>query len=106
MVLLLTENLSDGSISPEFLASLEREVSTSADTGMPRAKRQKLDAGSSLSLKERVSICSALKNVVQGRPPPPQLWRRLGSTEATQHFEFILQVSVKGNNLLVLPTTI
>ena len=99
MVELLTDDLLDESISPEFLASLEREVPSFAGLGEPKAKRQKLgftEACSLLSLEEKVTICSALKNVVQGEPPHPQLWRKLGSTDTTHHLEFILQVSLGG----------
>ena len=92
----LTRNLLEESVSCELLASLERGVSSFAEPAEPRPKRQKLDgsAGSLLSVEDKLTACCALKNIIQGQSPHPQLWGRLCSTESDHLVDFILQVSL------------
>ncbi len=95
---MLTRDLLSESISPELLASLEREVPppTAAETAEPKPKRQRLDvdgdSSSTLSLEDKVTLCAAFKNVVMGNPPHPRLWSKLGS--AGSKVDFILQVGL------------
>lgn len=81
----------------ELLTSLERQVPHETEGAEPKPKRQKLDsvaAGSAaVSLRDKVTICSALRRVLEGFPPPPHLWGLLASGNSLRHMEFILLVS-------------
>lgn len=83
------------SLSSELMSTLEREV-PSLDEAEPKSKRQKLescDVSSLLDLSDKVTICSGIKRVLEGRAPHPWLWSMLRAGNM-DHIEFILQVQV------------
>ena len=74
------------------LESLERRLSAASEDP-PQPKRQKLEStGNSLSPGAKVTLCSALGRVLEGKPPPPRVWRIFMSNGA-DCIEFLLQVS-------------
>lgn len=95
VVEILVRDMGERTLPFELLTSLERLIPPCEEGVEPKIKRQKLDVciGSPvISLSDKVAVCSALRRVLEGFPPPPCLWAMLASG-STHHMEFILLVS-------------
>lgn len=82
-------------ISTAAIFSLELEADSLNLTAPPEPKRGRVDSLSSVTVKDRLAVYCSVKKVLQGQPPPPRLWKTLGTADNSTSLAFLLKVRKK-----------
>lgn len=93
MTRIIMKELHKGDTTHTLLTSLEKMTEEADSKAPPNSKRQKRDGGHSLTVQDRAVLCSAVKMVLEEKPPCPLLWRVLMRGNEN-HLTFLLKVGV------------